>query len=57
MDQHDQLLSSDSIQMLVSSVTCSGQKELTELEAERLLNAIARLQSGVPTGVPRDNGR
>lgn len=44
------LLTSESIQMLVASVT-RGDRQLTELEAERLLNAIARAQSGVPTGV------
>lgn len=44
-------LSSDVIGMIVSSVTRKGDQSLTELEAERLLNAIARAQSGVPTGV------
>ena len=28
-----------------------SDKKLTELEAERLLNAAARLQAGVPTGL------
>lgn len=51
MDDHRQLLTSEAIQMLVSSITGSGQRELSELEAERFLNAIARVQSGVPTGV------
>jgi hypothetical protein len=52
MDNRDQqLLTSEAIQMLVSSVTGSGNDKLTELEAERFLNAIARVQSGVPTGV------
>lgn len=50
MDQQP-LLSSESIQMLITSVTQKGSRELTELEAERLLNAIARVQSNVPTGV------
>lgn len=44
------LLTSESIQMLIASVT-RGDRQLSELEAERLLNAIARAQSGVPTGV------
>ena len=57
MDIHSQLLSSEAIQMLVSSVTNSGKNSLTELEAERLLNAIARVQSGVPTGVQNPNGQ
>lgn len=50
MDTHSQLLTPEVIQMLVSSVTKSGENELSELEAERLLNAIARVQAGVPTG-------
>lgn len=52
-----QLLTSEAIQMLVSSVTNSGNAQLSELEAERLLNAIARVQSGVPTGVQNPNGQ
>jgi hypothetical protein len=55
-----QLLTSEAIQMLVSSVTGSGNVQLSELEAERFLNAIARVQSGVPTGpssFTRDGGR
>jgi len=54
---HQPFLSSEVIQMLVSSVTGSGNKELSELEAERLLNAIARVQSGVPTGVQNPTGQ
>lgn len=50
MDTQHPLLSSEIIQMLVASVTNSGNDKLSELEAERLLNAIARVQSGVPTG-------
>lgn len=50
MEHHNQLLTPEVIQMLVSSVTQQGQNSLTELEAERLLNAIARVQSNVPTG-------
>lgn len=52
MADQNPLLSSDIISMLVSSVTKGGNAELSELEAERLLNAIARVQSGVPTGIP-----
>lgn len=44
-------LSSESIQMIVGAVTENGQSKLSAIEAERLLNAIARAQSGVPTGV------
>jgi hypothetical protein len=57
MDLDNQLLTSETIRMLVSSVTDSGNAQLSELEAERLLNAIARVQSGVPTGVQQPNGR
>lgn len=57
MDNQHQLLSSEAIQMLVSSVTNSGNAKLSEIEAERFLNAIARVQSGVPTGVQNPNGQ
>lgn len=50
-------LSSEAIQMLVSSMTNSGQANMTELEVERFLNALARLQSGVPTGAQSFNGQ
>jgi len=49
-DQH--LLSSEAIQMLVSSLTDQGHVHLQEIAVERFLNALARAQSGVPTGVP-----
>lgn len=57
MQDPQQLLSSETIQMLVTSITQGGSKELSELEAERLLNAIARVQAGIPTGVrtPRNS--
>jgi len=55
MEPNNQLLTPEAIQMLVSSVTDSGSAKLTELEAERLLNAIARVQSGIPTGVQNPN--
>ena len=57
MDLDRQLLSSEAIQMLVSSITQQGSAQLTELEAERFLNAIARVQSGVPTGAQNSNGQ
>lgn len=52
----DTLLTSDTIQMLVASMTQQGNKPLSELEAERFLNALTRAQSGVPTGVQNPNG-
>lgn len=52
-----QLLTSDTIQMLVASMTASGKRPLTELEAERFLNALTRAQQGVPTGVQFPNGQ
>lgn len=45
------LLTQEAISALIVSVTANGTKSITELEAERLLNAIARVQAGVPTGV------
>lgn len=56
MSDKQPVLSSEVIQMLVSSVTRKGAAQLTELEAERLLNAISRAQSGVPTGINLQNG-
>jgi hypothetical protein len=55
MENSQPLLTSEAIQMLVSSMTDSGNGSLTELEAERFLNAIARVQSGVPTGVSNNS--
>lgn len=52
MQTNDSLLTSDSIQMLISSMTQQGSTPLREIEVERFLNAIARVQSRVPTGVP-----
>lgn len=46
-------LSSEVIQMLVSSMTSQGTEPLREIEVERFLNAVARAQSGVPTGPQR----
>lgn len=51
------LLTSEAISMLVSSITGSGKNSISELEAERFLNAVARVQSGVPTGVQVPNGQ
>lgn len=50
-DTHS-LLTSESIQMLISSMTNEGHAQLQEIAVERFLNALARVQSGVPTGVP-----
>lgn len=50
-EQH--LLTPAAMQVLISSVTHEGKSPLTEIEAERLLNAIARAQSGIPTGPVR----
>jgi hypothetical protein len=57
MVHNEQILSTEAIQMIVSSVTKSGSNSLSGIEAERLLNAIARAQSGVPTGVQNPNGQ
>jgi len=57
MGDQDNLLTSEVIQMLVSSMTNSGNEPLSELEVERFLNALARVQSGVPTGVDPDQRR
>jgi len=51
MDDLRPLLTPETIQMLVASITQQGANQLSELEAERFLNAVARVQSGVPTGV------
>ena len=48
------LLTPDTIQMLVASVTQNSNSRFSELETERLLNAVARAQSGVPTGIRKD---
>lgn len=45
------ILTPEVTQMLVSSMTSQGQSPLSELEVERFLNALARAQSGVPTGL------
>lgn len=57
MDNSTQMLSSEAIQMLVSSLTQKGNIRLPEIEAERFLNAVARVQLGVPTGVQNPNGQ
>jgi len=57
MGDQDNLLTSEVIQMLVSSMTNNGSETLSELEVERFLNAVARVQTGVPTGVGPDQRR
>ena len=47
----ESLLTPETTQMLISSITQQGKAPLTSLEAERLLNAITRAQTGVPTGL------
>ena len=48
---NEQVLTSEAIQMIVSSLTDKGNARLSEIEAERFLNALSRAQLGVPTGV------
>lgn len=55
-DSTQHLLTPETIQLLVSSMTQQGSKPLSELEAERFLNVLTRVQSGVPTGVQNPNG-
>lgn len=52
MALNSQPLSSEAIQMIVSSLTHGGAAQLSEIEVERFLNALTRAQSNVPTGVP-----
>lgn len=49
MSDEKNLLSSESLNMLVSSMTRQGTEPLPELAVERFLNALTRLQSNVPT--------
>lgn len=51
MNDQEPILTSGSFQMLIESIMQRGRTQLSELEAERFLNAVARLQSGVPAGV------
>lgn len=53
----DEALTADVVRMLVASITQDGSKPLSELEAERFLNALARARSGVPTGSLTPQGR
>lgn len=39
--------------LLLKLITLIEQDKITELEAERLLNAATRLDTGVPTGKSR----
>jgi hypothetical protein len=57
MDDFHSPLTPEVIQMLISSVTDHGNASLSGIQAERLLNAIARAQSGVPTAVQNPNGQ
>lgn len=57
MDDSSRMLTSDSIRMLVSSLMQDGKAKLSEIEAERFLNAVARAQLGVPTGAQTPNGQ
>lgn len=45
MDEHN--VSSSTLESILSLI---AQEKLTELEAERLLNAATRFDKGVPTG-------
>lgn len=47
----DPILSREDVAKLVSSMTAQGTAPLNELQVERFLNALARLQSNTPTGV------
>lgn len=49
-EQNNISLTPEVIQMLVSSVTDQGHAHLSEIEAERLLNALTRAMSQTPTG-------
>ena len=46
---------SEAISTLDRILDLIGSDKLTEIEAERLLNAAARLSSGTPTGDVRSN--
>jgi hypothetical protein len=52
-DPHS-ILTPEAIQMLIQSLTQSGQAHLSEIEMERFLNALTRTQSNVPTGIQRN---
>lgn len=53
MKHDDQLLTQECVEMLVRSMTVNGSQPLNELQAERFINSLARLQSNVPTGAVR----
>lgn len=48
------ILTSEAIQMLLASVMQYSRAQISEIETECLLNAIARAQSGVLTGVSQE---
>lgn len=43
------MINSDSVELLVRAMTRDGAQPLREIEVERFLNALTRLQQGVPT--------
>ena len=47
---HDSTMTSDILRMIIASAMADGKHQVSSIELERLLNAIARAQSGVPTG-------
>lgn len=46
--------SEQAILLLVKSMTQNGSQPLKELEVERFLNALTRLQSKTPTGIDQN---
>lgn len=57
MDQRvESILTPDIVRMLVASMTQDGSAPLSEIAAERFLNALARARLGVPTGPQTPNG-
>lgn len=55
MTEPDPLLTREDVSKLVSSMTQEGNLPLSELQAERFLNALTRLQSNVPTASPENH--
>lgn len=51
MSDRENLLSQKAIENLISSMTQDGHAVLTEIQAERFLNALTRYQTGLPTGL------
>lgn len=44
------MINPDTVELLVRSMTQNGTIPLREIEVERFLNALTRLDQGVPTG-------